>query len=208
MSMTDRATAPRPNCGALTKQYPFLRHRRARGVVRPVGGGAQRRRVRARADRRRRSTATARTIRRFCPPSSRRSSATPTVGLVAGQRVGRKATGFKKLQSRIANAVRGAVLARRHPRHRLRPQGGPARRVPGAALFRRAAPLPAGAGAARRLLASPMSTWSIARACTGASNYGLWDRLWVGILDLMGVWWLIRRKKRVPQVSEVARDAG
>ena len=31
-------------------------------------------------------------------------------GLIAGQRVGRKATGFKKLQSRIANGVRGAVL--------------------------------------------------------------------------------------------------
>jgi dolichol-phosphate mannosyltransferase len=34
----------------------------------------------------------------------------PRTGLVAGQRVGRKATGFKKFQSRIANAVRGAVL--------------------------------------------------------------------------------------------------
>ena len=35
---------------------------------------------------------------------------TPPVGLVAGQRVGRKASGFKKFQSRIANLVRGAVL--------------------------------------------------------------------------------------------------
>src|SRR3974390_844689 len=34
----------------------------------------------------------------------------PGVGLIAGQRVGRKASGFKKLQSRIANTVRGAVL--------------------------------------------------------------------------------------------------
>ena len=41
----------------------------------------------------------------------------------------------------------------------------------------------------------------------GVSNYGLWDRLWIGILDLAGVWWLIRRKKRVPMVSEVVRDA-
>src|SRR6202166_5401964 len=31
----------------------------------------------------------------------------PRLGLVAGQRLGRKATGFKKLQSRIANGVRG-----------------------------------------------------------------------------------------------------
>ena len=37
----------------------------------------------------------------------------------------------------------------------------------------------------------------------GASNYGLWDRLWVGILDLGGVWWLIRRRRRVPEISEV-----
>jgi len=34
----------------------------------------------------------------------------PRIGLIAGQRVGRKASGFKKFQSRIANAVRGAVL--------------------------------------------------------------------------------------------------
>src|ERR1700733_13032848 len=34
----------------------------------------------------------------------------PRIGLVAGQRVGRKATGFKKLQSRIANAIRSVVL--------------------------------------------------------------------------------------------------
>src|SRR5258707_9326286 len=32
------------------------------------------------------------------------------VGLAAGQRLGRKATGFKKFQSRIANGVRGAIL--------------------------------------------------------------------------------------------------
>jgi dolichol-phosphate mannosyltransferase len=31
----------------------------------------------------------------------------------------------------------------------------------------------------------------------------MWDRLWVGMLDLCGVWWLIRRHKRVPEISEV-----
>jgi len=41
----------------------------------------------------------------------------------------------------------------------------------------------------------------------GVSNYGMWDRLWVGILDLAGVWWLIRRRKRVPDVSEVKSNA-
>ncbi len=40
----------------------------------------------------------------------------------------------------------------------------------------------------------------------GRSNYGLFDRLWVGILDLVGVWWLLRRRRRVPAVQE-SRDA-
>jgi dolichol-phosphate mannosyltransferase len=39
----------------------------------------------------------------------------------------------------------------------------------------------------------------------GASNYGMWDRLWVGILDLAGVSWLIRRRKRIPRYEEVSR---
>ena len=37
---------------------------------------------------------------------------------------------------------------------------------------------------------------------SGVSNYGMWDRLWIGILDLAGVWWLIRRKKRIPEIAE------
>jgi dolichol-phosphate mannosyltransferase len=39
----------------------------------------------------------------------------------------------------------------------------------------------------------------------GVSNYGMWDRLWVGILDLAGVSWLIRRRKCVPRYEEVSR---
>ena len=51
----------------------------------------------------------------------------PRIGLIAGQRVGRKATGFKKLP--VALRQRGARRdpARRHPRHRLRAEGVPAR---------------------------------------------------------------------------------
>ena len=30
----------------------------------------------------------------------------------------------------------------------------------------------------------------------GVSKYGMWNRLWVGIVDLRGVGWLIRRAKR------------
>jgi dolichol-phosphate mannosyltransferase len=38
----------------------------------------------------------------------------------------------------------------------------------------------------------------------GQSNYGLHDRLWTGVLDLLGVMWLKRRLKR-PEVSEAGR---
>ena len=73
----------------------------------------------------------------------------PKVGLVAGQRVGRKATGFKKFQSRVANAVRGSIL-----RDGTRDSGCGLKAFPrdvglALAVFRRVAPVPAGAGAPR-----------------------------------------------------------
>jgi dolichol-phosphate mannosyltransferase len=125
----------------------------------------------------------------------------PRVGLVAGQRVGRKSSGFKKLQSRIANAVRGAVL-----RDGTRDTGC------GLKAFRRAVflGLPYFDGLHRFLPAlirregfdiGYVDVVDRPRA-HGVSNYGLWDRLWIGILDLAGVWWLIRRKKRIPEISE------
>jgi dolichol-phosphate mannosyltransferase len=125
----------------------------------------------------------------------------PRMGLVAGQRVGRKASGFKKLQSRIANGVRGAVL-----RDGTRDTGC------GLKAFRRDLflTLPYFDGLHRFLPAlvrregydvGYVDVVDRSRG-SGVSNYGLWDRLWVGILDLAGVWWLIRRKKRVPEISE------
>jgi dolichol-phosphate mannosyltransferase len=39
----------------------------------------------------------------------------------------------------------------------------------------------------------------------GVSNYGVLDRLWVGIVDLFGVLWLRRRAKR-PEVRELGRN--
>jgi dolichol-phosphate mannosyltransferase len=124
------------------------------------------------------------------------------VALVAGQRVGRRDTGFKKLQSRIANGVRGAIL-----RDGTRDTGC------GLKAFRRDAflALPYFDGVHRFLPALfRRDGHAIAYVDVidrprrhGVSNYGLWDRLWVGILDLAGVWWLIRRRKRVPRVSEV-----
>ena len=125
----------------------------------------------------------------------------PRVGLVAGQRVGRKASGFKKFQSRIANLVRGAVL-----RDGTRDTGC------GLKAFRRDIflRLPYFDGLHRFLPAlvrregfaiGYVDVVDRPRA-HGVSNYGMWDRLWVGILDLAGVWWLIRRKKRIPEIED------
>ncbi len=124
------------------------------------------------------------------------------IGLVAGQRVGRRSGLFKKVQSRIANSVRGAIL-----RDGTRDSGC------GLKVFRRDAFLALPYfDALHRFLPALFRRegYSIGYVDVidrprhyGKSNYGLWDRLWVGILDLAGVWWLIRRRKRVPQVSEV-----
>ena len=126
----------------------------------------------------------------------------PRIGLVAGQRIGRRATGFKKLQSRIANGVRGAVL-----RDGTRDTGC------GLKAFRRELflALPYFDGLHRFLPALVRREgYDIGYVDVvdrdrrhGASNYGLWDRLWVGILDLLGVWWLVRRKRRVPEATEI-----
>jgi membrane-associated phospholipid phosphatase len=126
-------------------------------------------------------------------------------GLVAGQRVGRKDTGFKKLQSQIANAVRSWAL-----------KDGTRDTGCGLKAFRRdvflALPY---FDALHRFLPALMRREGYGVTLVdvvdrprraGRSNYGLFDRLWVGILDLAGVWWLIRRRHRVPLVSELRKD--
>jgi glycosyltransferase involved in cell wall biosynthesis len=127
-----------------------------------------------------------------------------SIGLIAGQRVGRKATGFKKFQSRVANGVRGAIL-----RDGTRDTGC------GLKAFHRDLflALPFFDGLHRFLPALVKREGReigyvdvIDRTrLHGVSNYGFWDRLWIGIMDLFGVWWLIRRRKNVPDVSEVQR---
>ena len=130
----------------------------------------------------------------------------PRLGLVAGQRTARKATLFKKLQSRIANAVRSAVL-----RDGTRDTGCGLKAFPREVFLA----LPYFDGLHRFLPALVRREgYDIGYVAvvdrlrrTGVSNSGMWDRLWIGILDLAGVWWLIRRRKRVPQASEVKRNA-
>jgi glycosyltransferase involved in cell wall biosynthesis len=126
----------------------------------------------------------------------------PRMGLVAGQRVGRKASAFKRFQSRFANTVRGAIL-----RDGTRDSGCGLKALPrdvGLAL-------PYFDGLHRFLPALVRREGRdigyvdvVDRPRQhGVSNYGFWDRLWIGILDLCGVWWLIRRKRSVPEISEV-----
>jgi dolichol-phosphate mannosyltransferase len=124
------------------------------------------------------------------------------VGLAAGQRIGRKDTGFKKLQSRVANGVRNAIL-----RDGTRDTGC------GLKAFRRDVFLimPYFDGLHRFLPAlMRREGYDIAYVDvidrprhSGVSNYGFFDRLWIGIMDLAGVWWLIRRKKPTPVATEV-----
>lgn len=124
------------------------------------------------------------------------------VGLAAGQRVGRKDTGFKKFQSRVANKVRNAIL-----------QDGTRDTGCGLKAFRREVflTMPYFDGLHRFLPALVRREgFDIAYVdvidrprYSGVSNYGFFDRLWIGIMDLAGVWWLIRRKKPNPDVTEV-----
>jgi dolichol-phosphate mannosyltransferase len=125
----------------------------------------------------------------------------PRIGLIAGQRVGRKASAFKRLQSRIANGVRGAIL-----RDGTRDTGCGLKAFPRELFL----VLPYFDGLHRFL---PALVKREGREIgyvdvvdrprrSGTSNYGMWDRLWVGILDLAGVWWLIRRRRRLPETSE------
>jgi dolichol-phosphate mannosyltransferase len=123
--------------------------------------------------------------------------------LIAGYRKARRDTWLKRVSSRIANGVRGSLLGDATPDTGC-----------GLKLIQRAAVLelpffdhmhrflPA---LIQRNGGATISVEVNHRPRTrGVSNYGLFDRLWVGIVDLVGVAWLQRRAKR-PQVSERAR---
>jgi dolichol-phosphate mannosyltransferase len=131
--------------------------------------------------------------------------APPRIGLIAGQRVGRAATRSKQFQSRVANGVRAAIL-----RDGTRDTGC------GLKAFRREVflALPYFDGLHRFLPALVRRDgYDVGYVDVidrprrhGRSHYSMGNRLWIGILDLIGVWWLIRRRGRVPQVSEVMRN--
>jgi len=118
----------------------------------------------------------------------------PDVALIAGQRTKRKDTWEKRIASRIANTIRASLLHDGTPdtgcglkliqretflslpyfnhMHRYLP-----------ALVRRHG---------GKILLLPVNH---RHRTQGTSKYGTLDRLWVGIWDLMGVMWLLRRNR-------------
>jgi dolichol-phosphate mannosyltransferase len=125
--------------------------------------------------------------------------------MVTGQRAQRRDTWLKRVSSRVANAIRAGLLKDTTPDTGC-----------GLKIFPRAAFLemprfdhmhrflPAlmlrGGG---RVVSVPVSHRPRAR---GASKYGLFDRLWVGIVDLLGVMWLQRRTV-TPAIEEPKEPA-
>lgn len=117
------------------------------------------------------------------------------IGLVAGQRVGRQDTASKKLASRLANAIRSRAL-----------KDGTRDTGCGLKAFRREVflRLPFFNHMHRYLPALvARDGWEVAHVDVahaprhaGRSHYNNFQRGFVGAVDLLGVMWLIRRKKR------------
>ena len=130
-------------------------------------------------------------------------AASPALGLVAGQRVGRRDTLSKRLASRAANAIRSRVL-------------GDGTRDTGCGLkaFRRDAflALPYFDHMHRYLPALfARDGWEVrlvdvshAARIAGRSNYGNLGRALVSVWDLIGVAWLLRRARPVEVLPEGA----
>ena len=124
----------------------------------------------------------------------------PRLKLANGWRYQRKDTWFRRLSSRVANAVRSALLGDDTPDSGC-----------GLKVFSREAYLdlpffdhlhrftPA------MFLASGAEVVSVKVGhrdrTRGTSKYGLHNRLWAGLVDLLGVMWLRRRATR-PEVSD------
>jgi dolichol-phosphate mannosyltransferase len=126
--------------------------------------------------------------------------------LFMGNRTNRRDTGFRRMQSRIANGVRSRMLGDGTPdtgcgiklfsraafldlpyfdhMHRFMP-----------ALFQRRG---------NRVISVPVGHRQRER---GVSKYGMFDRLWVGIIDIFGVMWLRRRYQRGLSVAEHYADS-
>ena len=121
--------------------------------------------------------------------------------LVMGNRVQRRDTWLRHAQSRVANGVRGWLLGDGTPdtgcgiKVMQRAQFLELPRFDHMHRFLPALFLRAGA----RVVSVPVAHRPRAR---GTSKYGLFDRLWVGIVDIFGVMWLRRRFRPGLQIRE------
>lgn len=124
----------------------------------------------------------------------------PRGAMVAGYRLKRKDTGWRRFSSKIANGVRGALLKDNTP------DTGCGLKVFSRELFL-ALPyfdhmhrfLPALAQrAGGRVVSVEVDHRPRLR---GQSKYGTWHRLWVGIWDLLGVMWL-QNRAHLAEVAE------
>ena len=130
---------------------------------------------------------------------------TGKIGLVAGQRVGRQDTWSKKIASKAANAIRGWIL-----------KDGTRDTGCGLKAFRREAflELPYFDHMHRYLPALfARDGWQVAHVDVthrprgaGRSNYSNVQRALVGIFDLAGVAWLLRRRKKARVVATVSEQ--
>lgn len=125
----------------------------------------------------------------------------PDLALVQGQRTKRTDAGFKRLQSKFANKIRGAML-----KDGTRDSGC------GLKVMRRAAylRLPFFDALHRFTPALMVRDGHKIAHCdvvdrprgSGESNYASWTRAKVALWDLLGVWWLIRRRKPDTEIRE------
>lgn len=121
---------------------------------------------------------------------------------IAGYRRNRKDTSWKRFQSRLANRVRDALL------HDGVPDTGCGLKLIPRATFLK---LPWFDHAHRFIPALVKGMGGVIAIVevnhrprtAGVSKYNAWNRAWAGIVDMIGVMWLLRRT-RVPRIASVA----
>ena len=127
----------------------------------------------------------------------------PAQGMAAGVRVARKDAGMRRWASAFARSVRRTLLGDDHP------DSGCGIKIVDRDLFMRLPffnhmhrfmpTLIRGEGG--RVVAVPVSHRA---RMAGQSKYGILDRFLVGIADLFGVFWLMRRRADPGHVTELA----
>ena len=123
------------------------------------------------------------------------------LGLVMGNRTERRDSFIRKVSSRIANSVRAGLLGDNTP------DSGCGLKMLPRALFLK---LPFFDHMHRFMPALVVREGYQVRSIpvrhrhrqAGTSKYGIGNRLWVGITDLIGVMWLTRRMQR-PKAAEI-----